>query len=327
MKECFLITSYCDTSEKKDVLKSTINSLKEYNKDICIHSHHPLPINIQNNIKYYIYDKSNPILPIEQRSVIIWRNVYNYRLNILKRDYGYSVSNQFKQGLLFLHDVGYDIIHIVNYDTIIENDIIENSNKIKDYSGVFYLNREDEISLLFCSIKVKDYLNKIKEISQDDYINMNDFWYAESYLTDKFKLGNNLYINRKLKDKLRHQLDEFYQYDIKECSLHVGERINWIDSDKVYTNKISVFFYNVKESFDFKIFIGYDLYLHETVNSTIIFDTDIMIKDIEQSFGYYKDNQFIEGNKNIKFLINDKILDDYITSNFCLSAIEKNVPK
>ncbi len=319
MRECFLITTYCDTAEKITVLKDTLNSLEKYNLDVCIHAHYPLPIDIQQNVQYYIYDKSNPILPLDRRSIIMWRKHHNHQLNILKFDYGYTVASQWKLGLLFLENINYDIVHILNYDTVITDEIIINSKKIKDYSGVFYLNAEENLNLLFATVRPSDYL--LEDISMEDYIGMDEYWYAEKYLYDKLK-GNNLYLTDNIEDKLRHQKNEFHQFDLDKCSIHAGQKINWINGEKIYTNKFSFMLYNINTIIDLKIFIDDNLYLHESINEFRLIDTDIMSKDINQSFGYYDINEFISGNKMIQIHINDEMLGDDITSKFCLSAIE-----
>jgi len=323
MRECFLITTFCDTDKKISILRKTINTLKKYDIDICVHAHYPLSFDIQQSIQYYIYDDSNPIIPLGVRSIIMWRRYNNCQFNILKRDYGYTVVSQWKYGLLFLKNVGFDVVHVLNYDTIITDENMEKSKQIKDYSGVFYLNSDDDMNLLFGTIKPDDYL--LENISMDDYVGMNEFWYAEKYFFNLLK-GNNLYLKDKIQhENMRHQLNEFHQYDFEGYSIHAGDRINWIDGEKIYTNKFSFVIYNVNDDIDIKIFMESNLVLHEKTNKFKVIDTEISTKDVEQSFGYYDDNKFVNGDKRITIFINDEKLDDYVTSNFCLSSIEFSV--
>jgi len=42
MKECFAITTYCDSDKKVKILNDTIDNLKNFNIDIAIHAHYPL---------------------------------------------------------------------------------------------------------------------------------------------------------------------------------------------------------------------------------------------------------------------------------------------
>lgn len=322
-KECFLITTYCDTEEKVGVLRDTLESLKKYNLDICVHAHYPLPVDIQQKIKYYIYDKSNPIIPFGPRGIIVWRKMQNLQLNILKRDYGYTVVSQWKQGLLFLYGMGYNKVHVLNYDAIVSDENIEKSKQ--NYSGIFYLKSDDEINLLFSTVRISDYLDVINSMSEEDYIFMNEYWFAEKYFFNKFR-GNNLFIREEISHRnIRHQPYELDVYKFEDYNIHFGERINWINGEKIYTDKYTFMFYNVNKNIDFKIFKGFSLYYHEEVDSFSIIDTDITTTDIKQNFGYWSGNEFVNGNNQIKILINDKVLDDNITSNFCISAIEFDV--
>jgi len=320
MREIFLITTYCDTEEKVKVLKDTLNDLDKYGLDICVHAHYPLPVDIQQRIDYYIYDSTNPIIPFGVRSIIVWRKINNYQMNVLKKDYGYTVVSQWKQSILFLEKMKYDKVHVLNYDTVITDELIENSKK--NYSGVFYLKGEDEINLLFATIKISDYLDKIKSMTMNDYIFMNEYWYAEKYFFNKLK-GDNLFLNTKISDKLRHQAYELDVFSFEDYNIHFGERINWVKGEKIYTDRYTFMFYNINKNVDFKIFKGYNLYIHEKISDFKIIDTDITSNVIKQSFGYWNGNEFIKGDNQIKILINDKILDDNITSNFCISAIEE----
>ena len=53
-KECFLVTAYCDTDLKKEVLKNTLQKLKKYNKDIILFSHYPVEQDSNNLTNYTI---------------------------------------------------------------------------------------------------------------------------------------------------------------------------------------------------------------------------------------------------------------------------------
>ena len=98
-KECFLIASYCDTIEKENHLRGTINSLKRFSRDICVYAAYPLQSDIQNLVKYYIYDSENPIV---NRQIHIFRNILHRKLEYLHDDYGYAVLHQLKSGCKFL---------------------------------------------------------------------------------------------------------------------------------------------------------------------------------------------------------------------------------
>lgn len=322
MKECFLITTYCDTEEKINALRRTIDELKVYDKDICVHAHYPLPFDLQQSINYYLFDSSNPIIPYETRSIIMWRKFGLTQLNVLKRDYGYTVMSQWRGGLIFLHNIGYEVVHILNYDTDVSNEMMKNCQNIETSSGVFYLNTSDEINLLFATINIKEYWEDILSISREDYINMNEYWYAEGYVYHKFN-KNNLYFFDEIEHKgVRHQPYEFEKFDFENFSVHIGQKINWNSNEKKYSGKLAFYFYNVKKLFNLKVYDGFNLKYNIDIEKDMMIDTELKFDDILESFGSYKENKFIEGNNKIKILIDDKKIDKTVTDDICICSIE-----
>ena len=67
-----LISSYCDTKEKIDVLINTIKSVKSYNLDVMVNSPLPLPSDVINMCDFYVQTKENPLLYWPKKSVMSW---------------------------------------------------------------------------------------------------------------------------------------------------------------------------------------------------------------------------------------------------------------
>jgi len=55
-----VINTWTETLEQQKLLLDCITNLDLLNMDICLVSHYPIPISIQNLVSYYIYDKYNP---------------------------------------------------------------------------------------------------------------------------------------------------------------------------------------------------------------------------------------------------------------------------
>ena len=91
MKECFAITTYCDSDKKVKILNETIDNLKKFNIDIAIHAHYPLSNEIQNKVNFYFYSSDNPILP---RFNIFWHFIEFYKLEYIQHDYAYTIMKQ-----------------------------------------------------------------------------------------------------------------------------------------------------------------------------------------------------------------------------------------
>jgi len=62
MKNLVIILSHCDTEGKIKILKDNLESLNMLNLDTMLTSHCPLSTDIQKEVNYFIYDKSNPLL-------------------------------------------------------------------------------------------------------------------------------------------------------------------------------------------------------------------------------------------------------------------------
>lgn len=120
MKECFAITSYCNSNEKIKILNNTIDNLKLFNIDIILHTHIPLDSEIQKKVNLYYYSSDNPILP---RYNLFWYDVYNFRLEYKKYDVAFAVMKQWKEIINIAKD--YDVIHFINYDINISQEIYD----------------------------------------------------------------------------------------------------------------------------------------------------------------------------------------------------------
>jgi hypothetical protein len=187
MKPCFLITAFCDTDVKMDSLRDTISKLKQYNIDIIVYSHSPIETDIHNSVNYLIYDKSNPVIwDMTFRSMIYWRKVVEtpYKITSVMPDYGYAVIQQWKRGILFANDMGYDTVYIINYDTKFSNDFFNKVNTHLEDNTTFAIQYgESSMYLAFFAIKLnKDILDTISLIDFNHYIQSVGRYIVEGYL-------------------------------------------------------------------------------------------------------------------------------------------------
>lgn len=170
MKECFAITSYCNTAEKVNILEKTINNINQYGLDVIVHAHHPLSIDIQKIVKSYFYSSENPIL--KTRFNKFWYFTHPYKLEITVYDYYFTTL----KGWTELIDIcqNYDRIHILNYDANISNDFFNLSRK---YSQSIFLQNKDTSSnyilpIYFCLNKISfDYFKS--NITLEKYLAFN----------------------------------------------------------------------------------------------------------------------------------------------------------
>jgi hypothetical protein len=136
MKECFAITTYCNTSEKIQTLLKTIDNVKQYELPIFVHAHYPLPDVIQRNVHSYFYSSNNPIL--KNRFNKFWYSVERYKLEITVYDYYFTTLKGWDESIKICDD--YDKIHIINYDANITPDLFSISQK---YDKSIFLQNPD----------------------------------------------------------------------------------------------------------------------------------------------------------------------------------------
>jgi hypothetical protein len=225
MKECFAITTYCNTEEKIQALNKTINNIKQYGLPIFIHAHYPLNDQIQKKIHSYFYSSDNPILP---RWNAFWYDIDKYRLEIKVYDYYYTTLKGWSESIKILDE--FDRIHMINYDTNLYPELfmlsrkyekslfLENPHPTKKYirPTYFCLNKasfnffRENITLqkyLECDLRNGQFLPLIEEfipsfITSDEFFQIPQSEYDSKRLLEydimadtRFEWNKTLYLN------------------------------------------------------------------------------------------------------------------------------------
>ena len=158
MKDLIMISSYCNTKEKEEVLRNLVSQVNEQKDkfDLMIVSHSVVPDDISDKCDLILYDKKNELLydwdlrckpwfnPGNQRQIMsIFTGFFNTHLAIWRMlILGNSVAK----------NIGYNKVHHIEYDTIINdfNEIIENSKILDIHDCVTYTKTKDTVdSILF----------------------------------------------------------------------------------------------------------------------------------------------------------------------------------
>lgn len=154
MKDLILISAYCNTKEKEEILRNLVTQVNNHstNFDLMVVSHAPLPLDIQNKCNYSFYDSKNELLydwdlrskpwfdPDNQRPILsCFTSHYNthlaiWRLIIL----GNSIASHLK----------YNKVHHIEYDCNIQDfsEIYDNSKLLDTYDCVIYNKQEHTVS-------------------------------------------------------------------------------------------------------------------------------------------------------------------------------------
>jgi hypothetical protein len=183
MKKIALISTFCDTEEKQNILKENINILKNLGIDVMGISPIPIPNEIINLCDYFFYTKENPLLKWPIRLYTHWYEhmLPNGNITTFQRglaDYGWAGLYQVKKlsqfALTFDYDIFYHLIYDIEIDEELKKDI--NSNVVNQihprrdpHSPEFLWD-----SSLHFMIFNREMMEMIeKEITLDNYLSTN----------------------------------------------------------------------------------------------------------------------------------------------------------
>ena len=323
MKECFLITSYCDTEQKITKLKDTIENIKQFDIDIAIHAHYPLNKDIQNSVNHYIYSE-NFIIDNTSKVSFFWIEFENYKLWNYKTNYNYTVLKQYGESVNYLFSVCYDVIHFLNYDSNIVTELYSKSKEFCDKQSVFYQNlftKDNSVTSIWFSLNKKDKDSFLKITSYDEYVKSDDYS-IEKYIgsqVDKLdvkfiELGN---YNNKILYKNEISFDGVDYEEIYENRKKSVASINFDTFFKKedyfifggsFNKKFGILFYDVKSELDIKIKIKNKKYNLTIGEGMVFIDTGLSVDDIHF--------------KEVDIKINEHYIDNVLIDRFLKNKIE-----
>jgi hypothetical protein len=278
MKRLFLVSSYCDTEEKVEVLKKNLIKIKELGWDSMLLSPISLDTNVIELCDYYYQTKENPVSTIEEKTYIHWRSVNKngemVRMERFFPEYGWAALYQNKKlsqiGLTFDYDIFYHVI----YDTKFTDELIkeiESNTKNKYYSNISTNGDFNEFSLHYLPldrdmmISFESFLNKDKYNNSDDLT--HDYmlrWCREEGLEHSDIIVEE-YIN--------------YYTDINFFSIYDGEDVNvFFEKYEKNNKKNRLFIYDLKhEKVDVIINNSFEF---NNIKEKDMVDTGFYTKDI-----------------------------------------------
>lgn len=180
-KELILITTYCPTKEKKEILLNFLKSIEKFRKDydILVASHTPLDVIFFEYFDYYYYDKNNVLLSdIEylqngwfspRDNYVIWSS-YITKGNTMK-----AIIDMLVPAISMAKSLKYDKIHYIEYDTEINDDfeLKDNSKLLEIYDYIVYSGKTTHKMIgCFYSFNV----NKIADEFNNIYLDYEDFF-------------------------------------------------------------------------------------------------------------------------------------------------------
>jgi hypothetical protein len=270
MKKVALISSFCDTQQKVDILNNNIDTLKQMGIDTIVISPFSLPDEVINNVTYFFKTKDNPVLDWPERSMYSWSQIYlngeEYRISRTYADYGWAGLFQVKQlseiALLFNYDQYFHII----YDLKIDDNVIEGlkSDKI---CNIYPSKRDDDIwkvGLHFMIFNKENLKRFISNIQLDSYLALHG---ADAFvwLENLHKVFPYNFETTPVEDEIYfYKGHDFYNYSPTE------DFSMFIIKDDELKETIKLLFYNVPKEQNILLSINSILSEHTIYNYCLV---------------------------------------------------------
>lgn len=270
-KQIVLISSYCDTQDKINILYNNIKKIKDNGFDVAIISPIQLSTEIISLSDYVFFTKENPILDWPVHAMYGWKD-FVVGENIIKiwetyPDYGWAGLTHVKRlGEIFI-SYPYETYVYIIYDSLLTD---EHFNLIRrGHEGiVFPSKRGDDIWKVGLHLMIfdKEMLKRIlKRINIQDYLSYKDF--------DAFAFLHNHIVNPLQLEIAKSPIeDEIFYYenvDILNHSKHNGIKY-FISSPDEYTEEIKIFFYNFNETIKIELIVNNDSNVYNVSHGDII---------------------------------------------------------
>lgn len=255
--DLILISAFCDTKEKEDVLRNLVNQINSENKfDLMIISHTVIPTDIVQKSQFTIYDKKNELLYDWDMRSKPWFNPNNDRA-ILSIFTGFfnthlAIWRMIILGNSFAKNCGYKKVHHIEYDCDIKDftEIHENSKLLDDYDCVTYTKTQSTVdNILFGTYqayRLDNLSEKLLILNENSILNEireSDDKSPEAMLYDLLHQGKNGF--EKNKKELDKNGNKFGLSHTKILKNHTAWCLPYYDN---LTQKLGFIIWNIEEN-------------------------------------------------------------------------------
>jgi hypothetical protein len=188
MNNIVLISCFCNTSKKLEVLRKNLQILKSNNLDTALISPIPVPEDVLKSCTYSFITKENPVLDWPTRAIGYWQvnNTSKGQVKLFTTvpDWGFTGLNHVKRlGEIFVN-YDYDFYSYIIYDTILTPEVL---NVLKNgHDAIVYPSKRKEkiweVGLHLLSFNKENLIKLVSAIDKTDYIKSNGDFDAYDYL-------------------------------------------------------------------------------------------------------------------------------------------------
>jgi len=255
IKKIALISTYCDTQEKLDVLEKNIDNIKNLSIDVMVISPIFLPQYIQTKCDYFFLTKDNPVLDWPQKAMQAWKNILiNDKPITITRtyaDYGWAGLFQVKKLSELALTLDYDYFYHMIYDLKFDETVIEGLTS-EGECNIYSLIKDNqiwEIGLHFMVFNRENLQKFIPHITLENYL-IETAGIAESWLLDLKSIFPYNIIRKPVEDEIYYyEGHDFFNFS------PIAELPFFIIKDDELLDSIKLLFYLSIENVPFQIMI------------------------------------------------------------------------
>ena len=267
-KRLVMISSYCDTEEKINIIINNIRTIKSLNLDVMLNSPLPLPSDVINMCDVYIQTKENPLLYWPEKSVMSWaRYTGKDREIVVKRsviDYGWAALYQTKKLSEYALTYNYERYYHIIYDTLIDDTV--KSTFLSNKKCNFFPFHEHKVSLHLIALDRENLLNFSQYITLESYLKFNCI--VENWLYDTL---NNCDLNYTIESEKVDDLILFHKDENLFDYSDINGLIFFIIKNVTLNDDVCLYFYDNDEKINVLITVDgigtyYDISNRDIIN-------------------------------------------------------------
>jgi hypothetical protein len=255
MKKIALISTFCNTEEKQNLLKENIIKIKNLKIDVMVISPIQLPSDIVGLCDYFIYTKENPVFDWPLKSYFYWWEGIikgiTTKMTTCQPDYGFAgllhIKRMANLALSMNYDIFFPMIYDLNFTPYVES--IFNNNK----KNSFFPSKRGDHSFWPVGLN-------LMSLDREHLTRFKDLITKESYLTES--KGDAFSWTQRAIDFIPGIIEEepvedlIYYYDIS--GFYNFSNYSLIEGIKLFihkipNNEIKLIFYSFKDTKDFII--------------------------------------------------------------------------
>lgn len=178
-KEIVCVMAHATNDEKITLLRRCIEVIRLHGYEVMLCSHINVPDSLIEMSDYFVHGKNNPIIRYDEYKTIgggifYWQDFPQYYMNkMVDLNHGLAHLRLMLRGASIAKIEGYNIIHLINYDYIInDSTVLSDASIALDTKDAYFFSRSNLETIItgMMSVRVDSLINNYGHIlSKQDY--------------------------------------------------------------------------------------------------------------------------------------------------------------